>query len=64
MTETTNDQDLDGLAKLKRARDEIRRQVGTAIVGQDEVVNQLLDLLVRPRPLRARGRARDWPRRC
>ena len=38
----TNDHDLEGLAKLKTARDEIRRQVGTAIVGQDEVVNQLL----------------------
>ena len=41
MTETT-DRDLDGLARLKRARDEIRRQVGTAVVGQDEVVHQLL----------------------
>ena len=38
----TSDSDLDGLARLKRARDEIRRQVGTAIVGQDEVVSQLL----------------------
>ena len=42
MTDPTPDHDLDGLARLKKARDEIRRQVGTAIVGQDEVVNQLL----------------------
>ena len=41
MTDTI-DRDLDGLARLKRARDEIRRQAGTAIVGQDEVVSQLL----------------------
>jgi MoxR-like ATPase len=41
MTDTI-DRDLDGLARLRKARDEIRRQVGTAIVGQDEVVNQLL----------------------
>ena len=39
---TPTDPDLSGLAKLRRARDEIRRQVGVAIVGQDEVVNQLL----------------------
>ena len=42
MTDPTTDRDLDGLARLKTARDEIRRQVGTAIVGQDEVVGQLL----------------------
>ncbi len=41
MTDVT-DRDLDGLARLRKARDEIRRQVGTAVVGQDEVVHQLL----------------------
>jgi len=34
--------DLEGLARLRNARDEIRRQVGSVIVGQDQVVEQLL----------------------
>ena len=34
--------DLDSLARLRGARDEIRRQIAQVIVGQDEVVEQLL----------------------
>jgi len=34
--------DLDGLARLRSARDEIRKQLGGAIVGQDHVIEQLL----------------------
>jgi MoxR-like ATPase len=35
-------EDLAGLARLRAARDEIRRQISSAIVGQDEVIEQLL----------------------
>jgi MoxR-like ATPase len=35
-------QDLEGLSRLRQARDEIRRQIGGAIVGQDDVIEQLL----------------------
>jgi MoxR-like ATPase len=34
--------ELEGLARLRRARDEIRRQINSAVVGQDEVIEQLL----------------------
>ena len=39
---TNNDQDLDGLQRLRTARDEIRKQIAGTIVGQDDVVDQLL----------------------
>ncbi|MGA2229374.1 MAG: MoxR family ATPase [Tepidisphaeraceae bacterium] len=35
-------QDLEGLVRLRTARDEIRRQLSGVIVGQDEVVEQML----------------------
>jgi MoxR-like ATPase len=35
-------QDLEGLARLRRARDEICRQISGAIVGQEHVIEQLL----------------------
>jgi MoxR-like ATPase len=34
--------DLEGLSQLRKARDEIRRQLAGVIVGQDEVIEQLL----------------------
>ena len=38
----TQDADLQGLARLRAARDQIRQQMRGTIVGQDEVVEQLL----------------------
>ena len=38
----TEAQDLDGLNRLRTARDDIRKQISRAIVGQDDVVEQLL----------------------
>jgi MoxR-like ATPase len=40
--EMQDQQDLEGLARLRTARDEIRRQLSGVIVGQDEVVEQML----------------------
>ncbi len=36
------DADLEGLSRLRTARDQIREQMGTTIVGQEQVVEQLL----------------------
>ncbi len=39
---TTDEKDLQGLQRLRTARDEIRKQIAGVIVGQDDVVEQLL----------------------
>ncbi len=38
----TDNQDLAGLSRLRQARDDIRKQIAGVIVGQDDVVEQLL----------------------
>jgi MoxR-like ATPase len=38
----SDDHDLEGLARLRSARDQIRQQVAGTIVGQEDVVEQLL----------------------
>ena len=42
VAELTDEQDLQGLARLRAARDAIAKQVGGVIVGQEAVVEQLL----------------------
>ncbi len=42
MHDTASDPDLAGLAKLKEAHRSLREQVGRVIVGQDEVIDQLM----------------------
>jgi MoxR-like ATPase len=39
---TTDEKDLDGLRRLRQARDEIKSQIAGMIVGQDVVIEQLL----------------------
>jgi len=38
----TTDPDLAGLAKLKRAHQQLREQIARVVVGQDEVIDQLM----------------------
>ena len=42
MSEIPNDPDLAGLAKLKQAHQSLREQIARVVVGQDEVIDQLM----------------------
>ncbi len=42
MSEAANDPDLAGLARLKEAHESLREQIGRVVVGQDEVLDQLM----------------------
>ena len=42
MSEIENDPDLAGLAKLKQAHQSLREQIARIVVGQDEVLDQLM----------------------
>ncbi len=42
MTEEQQDADLAGLEKIKRAHQSLREQIAHVVVGQDEVLDQLM----------------------
>ena len=48
-----SNQDVESLEKLNRAYGSVRRELGKIIVGQNEVIEQLMIAIFCPRPLLA-----------
>ena len=52
------------LAQFSQTRTQMLEQLRRVIVGQADVIEQILAAIFTPRPLPAGRRARAWPRRC
>ena len=55
--------DVQAVEQLRAAHQKLRGEIGKIIVGQEDVLDQLLDGDLLPQPCPARSACRDWPRR-
>ena len=51
------------IARLREARDRVKREMAKVVVGQNEIIESLLIGLLVPRARPAARRARAWARR-